>query len=282
MRLNTTATIRLDTSPIPPPSTFKPNVIRTLENPWAGSSDAQFEMLIHPDYRPAPLKPVPPQQGSRPIFSPQDYLATDTTYLWDLMFSIRRVNKGDTKRNLRSLTIEIPVSRGTPQDDKSVARPGARDIAREPLLQSIESSHSGVRMAYNQRFVPSLFNGPSSIIGDVRWDNLPVLGITLIPRSGRTGGTVYLGKDDHAIAATNAVTVRLGQVQLNPVVTKEPVMAYSQPPAKPGGKWTPKLVPDATLCHVKLTETYADGLAPAYSFCSVVKVPGKDKGFPDM
>ena len=234
-------------------------------------------MLIHPDYTPPPLSPVQPTSGDPSkgqIFSPVDYIPTDTKFLFDLIFSIRRRNRADTKLNLRSLRIETPISRTPASSNNDIVSP-LGDKPREPLLKAGETAHSGVRMAYNQRFVPSLFNGPASRIGDVRWDDLPVLGITLIPRSGKVTGTIELGKDGKAVA----LAARLGECQLNPVVNEETVIAYLE--EKPDG-WVPKKVEGATKVRVRLVEQYGDNVPDEWSFCTVVKVRGRDRRFPDM
>ena len=233
-------------------------------------------MLIHPDYCPPPLRPTPATQGdpTKQIFSPIDYIATETKFLFDLIFSLRRRNNGDTHRNLQALRIEIPISRSpSASDNDKLTQLG--DKPREPLLKSGETAHSGVRMAYNARFVSSLYNGRASHIGDVRWDDLPILGITMIPRSAKDTGTMYLGPDDRA----NALAARLSECQLNPVVNLETVMAYMDP--NPNG-WTPKKVDGATKVRVRLVEQYGDKMADEWSFCTVVKVKGIDKRFPNI
>ena len=271
--LNIARIIPVSKSPITSMTTS--GAAKILLNPWASSGDPQFEMLIHPDYRPPPPKPLVPvvNDPSKTIFSPLDYLATETKYLYDLIFSIRRRNKGDAHRTLRALRIEIPISKSPDDDNEKLTQLG--DKPREPLLRAGQSAQAGVRMAFNQRFVPSLFNGPASTIGDVRWDKQPVLGITLIPRSGQESGTMYLGTDDKA----SAIAVRLGECQLNPVVNEETVMAYMDP--NPSG-WKPRKVDGATKVRVKLTEEYGDNRMNAYSFCTVVKIRGKDQRFPEI
>ena len=114
-------------------------------------------------YCPPPLCPIEPTQGdpTKQIFSPIDYIATDTKYLFDLISSLRRLNHANTNRNLRSLRIEIPVSRGsTALDNEKQTQLG--DKPREPLLKAGDTAYAGVRMAYNNRFVPSLYKGNAS------------------------------------------------------------------------------------------------------------------------
>jgi len=263
----------MPTSPITPLVPGK--ATKAIGNAWAASANSQFELLIHPDYRPPPLRPVTPTSGdpTKQIFSPLDYLATETLYLFDLVLSIRRRNAGDTHRNLRALRIEIPISRSpSASDDEKLDVFG--DKPREPLLRSGETAHSGVQILYNQRFVPSLYNGPASRIGDIRWDDLPVLGITLIPRSAQATGTMYLGADDKAAA----IAVGLGDCVLSPVVTEETTLAYMTPNA---GGWLPGKVDGATKVRVRMVEQYGDGKVDEWSFCTVVKVRGDDKRYPD-
>ncbi len=112
-------------------------------DPFINSKMPQFELLIHPDYRPPPPRPkhTTTDTGfSNDVYSPLNYLPTGTDSLYDLIFAIRRRNQLDTKMSLQSLTIEIPVSDGL--GDK----PDAKGWTREPLLDSGDYSGTGVRM----------------------------------------------------------------------------------------------------------------------------------------
>lgn len=274
--LNNTRAIPLANSPI---TSTMPKGVAMVPSAWYTSKNSQFELLIYPDYHPQPLRPATSGIGASlpEVFSPADYLPIDTTYLYDLIFAIRRRDKGKTGLKLKALHIEIPISRSPDASDTDDLNKNHHK-PREPLLKSGDASHSGVQMLCNQRFVPSLYNGPASRIGDVRWDDMAVLGITLLPRSSQNDGTMPLEDDELA----TAIAVGLGECQLNPIIFVETPMAYNVPPRGGSPNWTPGPVADATKARVRLVEIYGNSVPNASSFCTVVKVRGKDKNYPDM
>ena len=87
----------------------------SLPDPFIASADPQFELLVHPDYRPPPPRPflLSKDKLSSSVHSPLDYIPTGTISFFDLIFAIRR--RPDKKPqnpplNLQALVIEIPVS----------------------------------------------------------------------------------------------------------------------------------------------------------------------------
>jgi hypothetical protein len=243
------------------------NVKVDVHRPFVDSADPQFILVVHPAY-----KPPPPLRSRRKdddwraeIYSPLDYLPTETITLYDLVFAVRRRKILDTKKTLKSITIEIPVL------DKGKLPPS--DTFLEPieaLLDSSDWSRVGVSMCSNQRFVPTLYSGSASYVGDPLWSSRPVLGIMLVPRSGAVNGALPLLNDNKAAEAS----VRLSQPRVLPLINKTNQVSVAQkgkPPTKP-----------MTLARalVRMTERYAAGTGSdeyQVSWCTVLKQGGGDK-----
>lgn len=272
--LNKSSSIPISPSPvpaIPPPSGPVPN-FRTIAVPWPNTPASQFELLVHPDYRPPPPRPDP--ANNTRVFSIADFLPTQTDFLYDLIFSIRRRNHNvDVTRTLRFIHIEIPVSLGSRDKDKKDLDPPNGRMAREPLLAAGEDSHGDVSMASNQRFVPSLFNGPASTFNDGRWDKHNVLLITLTPRSGKADPTMNLGADDISNAP---IAVRLGNVVLAPCVTPLKALNVYRQGAK--GVETTQ-VANRAVVPIRMTEIYSNDATPQWSWCLAVKADVGDPNF---
>lgn len=163
-------------------------------------STAQFTLLVHVDYRPPPPTPLLANNG-QPVYAPLDYLPTDTKYLYDIIIAIRRKSPNlSPGYKLSELRIEMPIS----PDDKDL--PNSHGIVREPLFKMGGYKGPGARMVGNQRFVPTLYNSTDAGGG-------PVLGIKLIPRSGRQDATIQLLNDSR----TSEASVRLAEVDLAPI-----------------------------------------------------------------
>ncbi|KAF8851876.1 hypothetical protein BDZ45DRAFT_678781 [Acephala macrosclerotiorum] len=174
---------------------------KTTSTPGPGQiSSAQFTLLVHVDYRPPPPTPLLANNG-QPVYAPLDYLPTDTQYLYDIIIAIRRKNPNlSPGYKLSELRIEMPIS----PDDKDL--PNSHGIVREPLFKMGGYKGPGARMVRNQRFVPTLYNSTDAGGG-------PVLGIKLIPRSGRQDATIQLMNDSRASEAS----VRLAEVEIAPI-----------------------------------------------------------------
>ena len=259
-----------------PPSTFL-NVSKAVSltnaivpiitgDPFVDSIGCQFELLVHPDYRPPPPRPIPALTGIVDnVYSPLDYLPTGTDYLYDLVFAVRRRNSLRTNLMLQSITIEIPVS---DNGDK----PDQYGNIREPLLVNTDYAGKGIQMCHNARFVPTLFSGPASTIGSPRWDNKVILGIKLIPRSGQETGTLALLNDTKAAEAS----VRLAEAPTIPIVDTNATAWIAQgvdhlTGLLPVNKRLPR-----GRCLIKMTETYGNNAPARYSWCVGLKVNGGD------
>jgi hypothetical protein len=214
-----------------------------------------FELLVHPDYRPPPPLPHPDPQGHlvNNVYSPLDYLPTGTDTLYDLIFAVRRRDNLDTKLNLQEITIEIPVSYN--QD-----KPDSNGYIREPLLEAGDYSETGIRMCSNQRFVPTLFSGVASTIGSSRWDGKPVVGITLILRSGQQTGTMPLLSDGKSAEAS----VRLSEARINAIVDNTTTALVAQGLDPKTGQTSNKQLPRGR-CNIKMSEHYGDGRTDQWS-----------------
>lgn len=239
-----------------------------LRRPFVDSADPQFRLVVHPAY-----KPPPPYRNRKKdddyraeVYSPLDYLPTDTISLYDIVFAVRRRGIMKTTKALKSITIEIPVlsKENLPPSDKF------RDPF-EPLLDSTDWSAVGVSMCSNQRFVPTLYSGSASSVNDPSslWDSRQVLGITLVPRSGLTTGALELLDDNKATEAS----VRLSQPRVLPRInlTTQVQVAQVKPPInKPEFK---------SRSLIRMTERYGDDKHDEYqvSWCTVLKRAGGDK-----
>lgn len=231
-----------------------------IRRPFAKSALAQFRLLVHPAYKPPP--PYPLRSGDdfgADTFSALDYLPSNTIHLYDIIFAIQRIDTAPTDKVLKSITIEIPV--GDPK-----TKPTGFNRVYEPLLDSSDYSNTGVYMCGNTRFIATLFSGSASSAGSpLHWDGKPILGITLVPRSGRSAsGGVPLGKC--AEVSVRVVEPRVLDVW-NPD-TSVKIMNISRP--QPRGR-----------SLVRMTERYAGvrGGADEYyaSWCLVLKRTGGDK-----
>jgi hypothetical protein len=263
-----TRTIPNGLRPIPLPVFIPPTKTGTSANPYVNSLSPKFELLIHPDYRPPPPKPRAPTTVDYLNWhhSPLDYLPTKTNTLYDLVFAIRRRDNADTSLNLQSLTIEIPVSdNGDKPDPKT-------HFIREPLLEAGDYSCTGVRMCHNQRFVPALFSGVASSIGSTKWDSKAILGIRLVPRSGRETGTLPLKSDKKAAEAS----VRVSEARLMGIVDSSTRVLIERGTDPATGKARLDSVP-LGRCMVKLTEQYGDSKPDQWSWCAAIKADTGDK-----
>ncbi|KAH8882539.1 hypothetical protein GQ53DRAFT_847524 [Thozetella sp. PMI_491] len=237
-------------------------------DPFTNSPEPMFELLIHPDYRPPPPRPShdPRNTGfTNDVYSPLDYLATQTQSLYDLVFAVRRRGQLATPLTLQSLTIEVPVSDGA--GDK----PDARGYVREPLLMDNNYAGSGARMCSNQRFVPELYRGVASPIGSDQWDGKRILGIRLVPRSGLATGNLPLAAD----ARAHEASVRLGDARLAPIADTKATVRVAQGIDPTTGKPWDKTLPRGR-CLVRLTEHYGNR-PDQYSWCVALKIDGPDK-----
>jgi hypothetical protein len=252
----------------------KPLKVKTdIRKPFVDSADSQFQLVVHPAY-----KPPPPIRTRRKdddyraeIYSPLDYLPTDTNSLYDVVFAVRRRKILDTKKTLKSITIEIPVL------DKNNLPPSDtfRD-AMEPLLDSTDWSAVGVSMCSNQRFVPTLYSGAASYVNNPLWDSRQVLGITLVPRAsskttpGSGSGAIELLNDNKAAEAS----VRLSQPRVLPIMNKKNEVMVAQPSKPPENKPIPK-----ARSLIRMIERYGNATQDEYqvSWCTVLKQAGGDK-----
>lgn len=169
---------------------------KVTATPGGGQIPApQFTLLFHVDYR---VPPPTPTLKTEVTYAPLDYLPTDTDYLYDVIIAIRRINHNTSPNYLLSdLSVEIPISDGV-----DAADPRTRQV-REPLLPVGGYHGPGVRMVNNPRFVPTLYNTQDAA-------GKPILGIRLIPRSGRADATIPLTDK----AGTNDLSVRLAEVEV--------------------------------------------------------------------
>jgi hypothetical protein len=243
------------------------NVKVDLRKPFADSADPQFILVVHPAY-----KPPPPVRSRRKdddwraeIYSPLDYLPTETVTLYDLVFAVRRRKVLDTKKTLKSITIEIPVL--------GKGKLPSSDTFREPveaLLDSTDWSRVGVSMCSNQRFVPTLYSGPASYAGDPLWSSRPVLGIVLVPRSGKKTGGLQLLNNKKAAEAS----VRLSQPRVLPLINRKNQVSVAR-------KGTPPTEPrNLARALVRMTERYEAGAGSdeyQVSWCTVLKQAGGDR-----
>lgn len=190
-----------------------------VTQPFGDSPNHQFELLVHPAYRPHPPKPFRDPEGpsGRDVFSPIDYLPVGTKSLYDVIFAVRRKKNADTDKTLKSITIEIPVAPA-----KAVANVDPTDKIlvnqfSEPLLDSTDYSNVGIAMVSNPRFVPTLYSGAASTIGLPLWDGRPVLGITLVPKSGLSSGVIALKQDGKTMEAS----VRLSEGRVLDIINQK-------------------------------------------------------------
>lgn len=231
--------------------------------PFADSTDPQFILVVHPAYKPPPpirIRRKDDQYGAE-IYSPLDYLPTDTITLYDVIFAVRRRGILDTKKTLKSITIEIPTL------DKSKLPGPDYNKAIEPLLDSEDWSSVGVSMCSNQRFVPTLYSGTATYVNQPMWDSRQVLGITLIPRASAktsSSGAMPLMKDNKAAEAS----VRLSQPRVLPMMNKtsQVSIAGSTPKTK-------------ARSLVRMIERYGTDTSDEYqySWCTVLKQATGDK-----
>ncbi len=151
-------TLPNSTKPIPrPPIAVAPPIRAGLVDPFTNSKSPQFELLVHPDYRPSQPRPKHDTRDTgfgNDVYSPLDYLPTGADSLYDVIFAIRRRNRLETNLSLQSLTIEIPVSDGL--GDK----PDAKGWIREPLLEAGDYSGTGVRMCSSTSPLPPVVPYP--------------------------------------------------------------------------------------------------------------------------
>ncbi len=111
----------------------------------------------------------------------------------------------------------------------------------------------------------------ATTIGSSRWDGKPVLGIRLVPRSGRTTGTIPLSTDTRAVEAS----VRLGEPRIHAVVDKGATALVAQGVDPKTSKTWNKQLPRGR-CMVRLVEHYGAGRTDEWSWCVALKVDGGD------
>lgn len=210
----------------PVATTHIPVSIKSL----AGSPPAQYKAMICVDYRPSP--PTPGTLNGAPIYAPLDYIPTttaDRTYL-DLMIVIVRINPNvNTGFNLSRLDVELPVF-DTKTDNKTI----------EPLLPS-EPYVGHARMARNLHFVPTLYN--NELVSGAK----PILGIRLLPRSGKPQATIAVANT----LRSQEATVRLSMCRIAPTVKQQLVLVAMSPKDR-RNQWRGK-------CSALLRETYTTG-----------------------
>jgi hypothetical protein len=243
-----------------------------ISRPFLNSRDHQFRLLVHPAYRPPPPIPTHDEEAgfTKDVFSPLDYLPPRTNALYDVIFAVRRIKNSRTDKTLKSLTIEIPVA-----DAKAAATADPKDPAMfnrftEPLLDSTDYSNVGIAMCSNSRFVPTLFSGTASTTGDPSWDGRPILGITLVPRSGLPSGAMALLDDGKAMEAS----VRLSEARVLDIINPKgaALVAHfdgSQPtnPTEVRGR-----------SMIRMTERYGDDKRDEFqvSWCVALKKAPKE------
>ncbi|KAH8901389.1 hypothetical protein GQ53DRAFT_814848 [Thozetella sp. PMI_491] len=233
-------------------------------NPWAPIGTPQFELLVHPDYRPAPPRPIhdPNNNVANDVFSPFDYIPTQTTSLFDLVFSIRRRVNDNTDLQLQSITIEIPVSDGS--DKKN-----ADGYIREPLLEAGDYSGTGVHMCSNPRFVPAIFSGTATPIGSDKWDNKPVVGIRLVPRTGQATGTLPLVAD----LKSKDAGFRLSEPRIKPIVDHSTSAMIAALNSQGNPTNVQKVI---GRCMIRMSEQYGPTHTDTVSWCTVLKADTGD------
>lgn len=260
---------------LPPPPPLRLDVVRPAvratvssglksTTAFADSAFPLFELLVHPDYRSAPPRPAANPQGGAGAkqYSPSDYLPTDTLYLYDLIFAIRRRSLSDTKQNLQSITIEIPVA--DPATDRLPS-----GLVREPLIEAGDYQGSGVRMCSNQRFVAAVFKGTTSSVGSPVWDAKPGLIITLIPRSAADTGSLPLLADARAAQAS----VRLAEPRIAETVDTSSMVYIAGLDAHGRPTGVPTQMGKAMI---RMIEHYENGVIQ-WSWCAAIKRKGDDK-----
>ncbi|KAK0100918.1 hypothetical protein ONS95_007360 [Cadophora gregata] len=170
----------------------------TTGTPGPGTiPEPQFTLLVHVDYRTPPPAPLITGNGQF-CYAPLDFLPTDTKYLYDVIFAIRRRRPQENPGyRLLELRIEMPIS----PDDKDL--PDNKNITREPLIPMGGYTGPGARMVRNQRFVPTLYNSTDAA-------GKPILGVKLIPRSGRPDATIELRNDQK----TTDASIRLAELPI--------------------------------------------------------------------
>ncbi|KAF1950574.1 hypothetical protein CC80DRAFT_577196 [Byssothecium circinans] len=260
--LNTMRAVLTKTSPVADVRFLAPT---TLADPFINSSNPAFELLVHPDYRPAPQRPNPDPNGHliNYVYSPLDYIPTKTQSVFDLIFAIRRRSNDKTDLKLQSLTIEVPVSiTGTNPD---------QDDFREPLLVAGDYSGAGIRMCSNARFVPTVENGPASSIGSPSWDSLAVLIIRIAPVSSRADGTTMLLAD----GKTSEVSVRLAQLPLVQTIDTSSTALVAQGKDASGTPQNAQM--PRGRCLIRMSEQYGDDRTDEWSWCVALKVDTGDK-----
>ena len=158
----TTATILKSTPHLPTriqpiPRSLALSAPRTL---GAADPQSRFDLVIYPDYTTAPAPP------NKEGFDPQDYIATDNIYFFDLIFSIRKKTIfAASSFALKELRIEIPTT-GAPKNIEAL------------LDQNYDGG--GVRMLSNQRFIPFLFSSDTAVT------------VRLIPRTAAENTTIMI------------------------------------------------------------------------------------------
>lgn len=151
----------------------------------ATTISTRFDLTVFADYK------GPPRRFTQDKYHPDDYLATDNIYFYDLIFSIRKkLLAAASQYELLKIVIDIPVASNPP--NKQV----------EALLTPTYDGQ-GARMLSNQRFIPFLFNDNPG----------EPLHVELVPRSANDDYRIMLND-----RKTRELGFRLAEANISPVV----------------------------------------------------------------
>ncbi|KAL8916683.1 MAG: hypothetical protein Q9208_008383 [Pyrenodesmia sp. 3 TL-2023] len=117
-------------------------------------STPQYTLSIRPAYRSAsPLPTISSTTPPHPVYSPSDYLPTQSPYLIDLIISLNRRADAPTETGMPLLALTVIISTNTTLASSS--DPNAdEEHAVEPLLQAYRGP--GATMLHNHRLLPLL------------------------------------------------------------------------------------------------------------------------------
>jgi hypothetical protein len=242
------------------------NLRPPMKWPPADMKDCQFELLVHPDYRPAPPRPMPAYHVTQvTVYSPQTVLPIAPKYLYDLVLAVRRrPGTAEPQLGLAKIFVELPVV------DATDTRPPSASFWREPLLEGGNYAGTKLAMAGNQRFVPTLENSLHSTD-----DGQACVRVTLVPRSGKKDGTMQMSD----WASSRQASVRLAEMRIAGIVDDSTTAKIAT--AAPAGG--PATISNRTVgrCFVKMTEVYADG-SERYSWAVALKSNDADPWAPKV
>jgi hypothetical protein len=153
---------------------------------------ACFNVQIYADYKGPPK--IWTEDNS---FDPGNYIPTQNDYLYDLIFSVRKIpTRAKADYDLREIIINIPIT--------TIKAPA------EPLINA-GSEGPRVRMLSNQRFVPFL-----------NWTD-EYLQVRLVPRSANEHPVIKINDN-----RTKEISFRLQEVDVPPIRTKSWVPIHGQ------------------------------------------------------